>query len=211
MIPSNVFVTAGHCIDDILGEGFCDSGVIKQRSEQWLEFNVPHSEEDGTPRHPGDEDRYLINLDSAQCERAGGGADWAIFTVQKNSMSGRFPSHKQGTALKISEPKDLTTAKSLVLIIGYGSVPKNTEKHLSQQSAGGDAWLRKGDWPNNTWFKKDRMPHDVDTSNGVSGGPVKDVYRGVVIGVHGSQHIAMPVNNADFRKAIENAQNRNTP
>jgi hypothetical protein len=164
-----VLLTAGHCI----GAG-----------TNFVEFNVPPSDADGTTNPARTRDQYRIIASSIVHRFTGVGNDWAMFRVLPNTETGLLPITAQRGAFRISN----TANPGNVRITGYGvdgpapafgdPPPRNGDNQVQQTHLGA---LRG----NSGGATAGTLRYAVDTQGGNSGSPVL-VADGsnVTIGIH---------------------------
>ena len=155
LLPSGKLVTAGHCTRDL-------------ESGDWVEFNVPQSASNGSPQHPGPEDRYTVDMSSIIKSDNGSGNDWAVFDVFVNSQTGLTPLEAQNAYYEIAQSNGGNT----ITITGYGTAISELNK--TQQTNTGVNEGRDGNI----------IKYVVDTNPGNSGSPIIDFATGKAIGVH---------------------------
>ena len=210
LISEGLLVTAGHC---------------NTRLMNWVQFNVPASDRDGTLNFPPPEDQYAIDIDSIKSSNDGEdsyGDDWAVFKVHPNTKTGLIPHQQQESHFEI----DAVEEPTMVKISGYGldRIPNgenrasfNDNNQTLQKSKGKVLeFITEG---NGVY-----LSYMVDTEKGNSGSPVivldddgKDTGRAVGIHTDGGCDPARGVGNkgTSFRnvnllKAIEEiADNEN--
>jgi len=154
------FLTAGHCSGNSL---------------QIIEFNVPLSNAEGTPQHPGPEDQYSVDISSKQLQSSGIGQDWGYFGVFRNTETGLTAYQAQGDFFVIADTPPPVNGQS-INITGYGTtgngIPR--EWNLAQKDHIGPYWR----------FSGTTVRYRTDTSGGNSGSPVLNVDSGLAIGIH---------------------------
>ncbi len=157
-------VTAGHCV--------CSDAQV-------VEFNVPSSLSDGTIQHPAPCDQYTINQGTWNYHDNGIGDDWAVFSVNNNSATGKQPIQAQKDFLV---PKQSLTPPTLRVTgngvdgpapsLGNGGT-QNSDNQTEQTHTGPNA----GSYGT-------ILNYQVDTQPGNSGSPVIDEISGNAVGVH---------------------------
>ncbi|REJ83668.1 MAG: hypothetical protein DWQ36_03675 [Acidobacteria bacterium] len=181
------FLTAGHCTGD---------------SFDVVEFNVPHSDPDGTNNHPPPSDQYAIDLSSLQWDQTVIGNDWAYFGAFPNSETEQTPSEVQGAFYTLGLPASATLGDT-IRITGYGStdgvlLPGN----LNQ--------VQKTHTGPLTAISGSVLQYAVDTTGGNSGSAIFDETLGQAIGIHtnagcgpgGGANNGMGLNNAGVQSAL---------
>jgi len=157
-IASNgALVSAGHAASNLDAFNF-------------VEFNVPLSNSDGTFNHPPPSDQYIVDDNSIIYDQGGAVRDYAIFNVFPNSNTGLFPAQAQKAFYRTS--KDLNP--STVRITGFGadfdpqgtgSLSCDNSHNKTQQTHSGPA-SEGGTAGNEVWS------FQVDVQGGNSGGPI---------------------------------------
>jgi len=160
MISEDCAITAGHC-SSILG---------------FLEFNVPHPQDDQSITRANKEDRYTINKSSLVYLDKVPGKDWAVFRVNPNEFTGKLPGEVYGyEQVSFKKPKK----RSMLNITGYGSVRGNRRLSGLQRTSAGKL---KGFG----FIFKHSFTYKVDTEPGNSGSVVIDQASNKVVGIHTS-------------------------
>jgi trimeric autotransporter adhesin len=180
VIANGAHLSAGHCVDS----GF-----------QTLQFNVPPSLADGIIQHPPPQDQYPIITGSVQFAYSpfsnSIGNDWALFSVQRNSNTGRLPVEVYSGFLRLSRD----TIPSFVRVTGYGldgpasafgtpPAPRNSDSQTQQWHSGSYLGLSTSGGTS--------IPHHrytVDTQGGNSGSPIiAQIFTvdnlGIGLGIH---------------------------
>ena len=172
MVGSNVFLTAGHC--DLGGT----PGV---------EFKVPANGSDSSSL----EDTYLIENGSIDGEFGQAGNDWAIFSLKKNTTTGKLPSEKYEVTPFHLSYKIPERGINNLLIAGYGKdfIPPgdgyegvNSFSETLQYDIGSFEGLELDYTSGEVYLK-----HKIDTEKGNSGSPVlllEDDDANIAIGIH---------------------------
>ncbi|MFG0331073.1 MAG: trypsin-like serine peptidase [Phycisphaerales bacterium] len=183
------FLTAGHCAE------------IFQTVGEVIEFNVPFSNIEGTPRHPPPEDQYPVDPESIQFASNGEGDDWAYFGCGLNSETGLTAFLVQGDFLSLGDMAPPDTGQS-IRVTGYGSVrnPISPQWNLVQKTHVGPYRGVVGTV----------VRYTVDTTSGNSGSPVFDQEAMEVIGIHthggcdisGGSNIGTAINHPDLLFAL---------
>lgn len=182
------FLTAGHCASS--------SGAL-----EIIEFNVPLSNVEGSPQHPGPEDQYAVDLASIQYQSAGIGRDWAYFGVYPNTETGRTPYMSGGEYHTLATFAPEAQGQTLSLT-GYGvtAPPLPLEWSLAQKND-------VGPYSSRTALI---VGHEVDTTGGNSGSAVSLSDDGRIIGIHthggcepeGGENYATAIHNPQLREAL---------
>ncbi len=181
-----LFLTAGHC------NSFGPSTVVQ--------FNVPLSGSNGAIRHPGPEDQYAIDGQSAQGRSAGIGDDWAVFAAFANPNTGLTPRQAQGTSFQLVDrapPPD----GGVIRVIGHGGDNTPLTHNSVQQTDTGTY---------DTLVNLSIRYNDLDTTGGLSGGPIEHVGTGFTYGIHTSGGCQVPggansgtsITNAGLQRAL---------
>ncbi len=154
LIGKRCAITAGHC----------------NKYVNFMEFDVPQSNEKGKWQHPSADKMYKISK-IIDWENYGKGNDWMVFRMDANEITGQFPGDERGFY-----PVYLGVAQydTPVRITGYG---KDDEplKNFTQQTA---------------WGALHKVPeysmlfHNVDTTGGNSGSAVINDITNEIIGIH---------------------------
>lgn len=167
-IGNGAFLTAGHCVTD-------DRTHV-------LQFEVPRSSPDGTPRHPSIEKQFRILRQSIEFENRGVGRDWAVFSVLPND-AGKSPADIYGTFRIKKDPRNAE-----LTVRGYGldddpaGPPPNLRNNDSQTQQEHFGPLISLETPS---ANKAFIKHRVDTRGGNSGSPIFFANGpGEAIGIH---------------------------
>jgi len=155
--------TAGHCMS---------SGT----AGKILHFNVPLSTSTGgaVPAHPNDQ--YAVGT-FLQSLNAGVGQDWATMIAVRNSNTGLYPGHAQGSWYTVVGAPTFGAGQQ-IRITGYGSgngVSGSPTWNLVQKTHLGNR---------QSTTTANALRYDTDTTGGNSGSPVLLENTGEVIGVH---------------------------
>jgi hypothetical protein len=149
-----------------------------------VEFQVPLSEADGTPRHPAPEHVYPVDLTSVQEGVPGDGRDWKVFRCLPNAVTGDDVLDAQGEFLRVAYG---LAPPSAVLVVGYGKdctpdvyggCAPNASSHAQQMGSGAFVGV---------YYLGDRgyvLRHDADTESGNSGSPILMPDGATATGVH---------------------------
>lgn len=191
--PHHQFLTAGHCGDS--------PGDL-----QVTEFNVPLSDGEGNPAHPGPEDQYAVDPDSRQFSDNGPGYDWTYFGCYPNTETGLTPFMAGGGEFYTLADEAPQVSGQIIRITGYGTVqpPVPMEWNQVQKSHTGPYWDLSGTV----------IQYRVDTSGGNSGSAVFNVDSGEAIGIHthggctseGGANSGTAIDNSNLAGALENPQ-----
>lgn len=191
---TGVLVTAGHLRDD---------GITS------IEFNVPFSDPEGTPRHSQPRDQYIVNQNTWIYSNNGEGDDWAVFNVYNNTQTGKHPIDNWLGGFVVVQ--DLTPSQ--IRITGYGvdgpaphfgagATDKNEHNQIEQTNVGPNAGSSGS-----------ILRYTVDTQSLNSGSPVIDESTGHAIGVHtnsnceNGHNIGTSAYNTSFWNAIHQSVN----
>lgn len=171
LVANGAILTAGHCVDfdpDQGGPQLTDGNSNWVGQTVTMEFDVPPSDNMGTPQPAAPQNRFQVNVNSVQYyypgiapgNLAGLGRDWAIFTVQPNA--GLLPHQTRGFFRVTNRQPD---SGALIHITGFG-IDNEPNRNLAQQSAGGEY---KGEV-----VEGDAVYHEYTTymQSGASGGPI---------------------------------------
>ena len=154
MISKDCAISAGHCL----------------RNLNYIQFQVPQTNQDRRINHPEKQDIYRVKKDTIKYRNDGGGEDWAVFKIQRNSETGLYPGQAQGfLQVDFSYP-----SATLLEITGYGMDYSPVTSHYTQQTDDGEF----------VEFEGKMLHHLVDTTGGNSGSSIVDKATGKVIGVH---------------------------
>ncbi|MAE75160.1 MAG: hypothetical protein CL675_13790 [Bdellovibrionaceae bacterium] len=152
MIGPTCMVSAGHCTSTL---------AVAQ-------FNVP-GESDQGPRYSKPEDQYPL-VEILDSQNGGQGRDWAVFRVNRNPITNKFPGELQGmVGLSIEAPGPGTQ----IAIVGYGSDDERS-RNFTQQADTGE--IVRVDGPT--------LRYVIDTMPGNSGSSVLDRATNKIIGIH---------------------------
>ena len=182
--------TAGHCVDD--------GGL------QYVGFNVPASQDDGTMVPVAARDRYNVIQDSIVYENNKGDhhdpADWALFRVQPNAVSDQMPLEAQGASFQITQ--DLPHVGDTVIVIGYGrDNPRPTRNYVQQEARGPVTEIENDEAADVV------IEYRADTMSGCSGGPVvRDNAPGTAIAIHMAGTCRVPYVEANAGQSFATAQ-----
>ncbi len=154
------FITAGHCSSSSL---------------QVIQFNVPLSDGNGTPRNPGPEDQYSVDIASKQSQSGSIGQDWGYFGVFRNTETGLSAYQAQGEFHVLASTPPQVNGQT-INITGYGTTGNGVPREWNQVQKihTGPFWQ----------FSGTTIRYRVDTSGGNSGSCVLDESTGLAIGVH---------------------------
>lgn len=156
-------LSAGHCISG----GLAASGIV--------EFNVPLSRPDGTPVFSHPSNQYPINMSSLEYQDLGTGADWCVFRLHANSMTGLTPYRAYGAGYRLS--RQFPQRGAMLRITGFGKDMGSSA--FACQSAVGDYKDANFDGASDI-----DLEYFVDTAGGNSGSPIVWEARGVAVGIH---------------------------
>jgi V8-like Glu-specific endopeptidase len=170
LIGDGLALTAGHC--------------IKISRLNFIEFQVPASQEDGKVVSADLDDQYpIINKTSIKKEYNGNlGHDWAVLEIGPNSNTGDLPGVRQSGHFKLSR----LAKPSSVRITGFGvddELPGSTgwrnKDNQTQQTHAGRVTKREGTATTGSYLQ-----YSVDTMGGNSGSPIIDVDTDIAVGIH---------------------------
>ncbi|MEZ5963466.1 MAG: trypsin-like peptidase domain-containing protein [Planctomycetota bacterium] len=165
LILPDLGVTAGHCVN----------------ANDVIEWNVPLSDPNGTPRQAAPRDQYPIQWVASRYAGSGSSNDWAVFRIGINSETGKLPNHDRGfTWFQLGSPS-LVQPFDAVSITGYGEVapPVDPRWNSVQKRHAGAVMQNLMQPPDPTVLFT-----AVDTSGGNSGSPVVLDRSGRVVAVH---------------------------
>lgn len=178
LISSGCVLTAGHCAYD-------------KDHMDWLEFNVPLSNLDGSPKLSNEEDRYPIIKESIvysyydyeDCL----GDDWAIFRIGKNYRN-ESAFMRQGQFFRIIDNWNFIGSNPIVRVTGYGvdgppplyGYGNNLKNERSQTEQTDYGELKREE----TIPPKNIIYYEVDTLNANSGSPVYLPGTHLAVGIH---------------------------
>lgn len=153
--------TAGHCMSTTSG--------------QMLHFNVPLSTATGAtqPAHPNDQyaqEAFHPFLNN------GIGNDWSVSAAVRNSNTGLFPGHAQGSWYNVTPAP--TTISGTIRVTGYGT---------GNGTSGSPTWnqvQKTHTGARTSTTNATAVTYQTDTTGGNSGSPVIHEQTGDVIGVH---------------------------
>ena len=158
MIGRTCAITAGHCKSVMV----------------LAEFNTPMSKQ-GKAQGSAPEDLYEIDQSSIFYKNGGQGADYAVFKIKQNAITGQYPGDVQGNySVSYAIPK----ADDRLIITGHGVDYSDPERHLAQQTHTGVMM------PKSRFGKQSVLNYRVDTMGGNSGSSVIMEATGEIIGIH---------------------------
>ena len=176
LIPNGLVLAAGHCGDP---DGNF-SGAI-------MEFNVPQSTPDGGANAASPENRYAVNTRSVRFESDGTGADWAIFRLQSNAITGLSAHEAQGFfKITTSVPGEDTTMR----VTGHGIDPFPTGPGPGRCGEEDEYFCNSDSLTQQTGIGRfdslsgTTLEHEVDTMPANSGSPVIWESNGYTVGIH---------------------------
>lgn len=159
MIGRTCAITAGHCKSVMV----------------LAEFNTPMSKQ-GKAQGSDPEDLYEIDQSSIFYKNGGQGADYAVFKIKPNAITGQYPGDVQGNyTVSYAIPKEGDRLR----ITGHGVDYSDPERHLAQQTHTG-VMMPKSRWGS----KKSVLNYRVDTMGGNSGSSVIMEATEEIIGIH---------------------------
>lgn len=154
IIEGGIHLTAGHCIDpdnpDAMG---------------LLQFDVPESNHIGNIQNPAPDKQYRVRPESVVYffDEKNKGNDWAIFSVEKNTETGKYPIESQGGHVRIAQKSKLSSVK----ITGYGIDSSPPKANQTQQTDSAKSYkVSVNDKDHVT------VEYAVDTNRGNSGAPI---------------------------------------
>ena len=121
LLDERTLSTAGHCISGTFG--------------QIIQFNVPPSDLAGNPVYPPPIDQYALRAGSVTSIANGVGADYAVMSTVRNSVSGLYPGESQGWFRAALVPAG--SSSQIWSVTGYGTSGVNNTWNLAQKSASG--------------------------------------------------------------------------
>lgn len=155
MIGKSCAVTAGHC-----------KSYLK-----FIEFNVEALDSSLQPPNKDPKNIYTIDKRSIKYKR--GSTDWAVFKVNRNSITNKFPGELYGH-YKITT--DDIGIGDIVSVTGYGKDSKRPERSFQQQYASSEISKLSED--------RSRLWYSVDTMAGDSGASIILEHNQRIIGIH---------------------------
>jgi V8-like Glu-specific endopeptidase len=160
---NRMFLTAGHC-------GTSAASVIQ--------FNVPLSNDAGTPIFPPPQDQYAVDPLSIQWAQTALGDDWGYFGVYPNPNTGLTPAQAQGQFFTLATAAPAPTAGAQARVTGFGTVaaPVPLSWNYAQKTGVGPYTSLSGN----------AVSYAMDTTGGNSGSPVILESTGQAIGIHTS-------------------------
>ena len=188
LVSNGAVLTAGHCADadpDNAGPMLPD-GVLDWTNNTIVEFNVPTSTISGTVSFAAPRDQYPVDINSVvwrfDGQDQGLGKDWAVFGLNRNSNTNRWPHPAQGFFRMTYQ---IPAGGSTIRVTGYGvdTTPagatggENAQTRTNQTSTGSyDANHSSGA---DVWHT-----YAVDTTGGNSGSPILWENNGFTLGIH---------------------------
>jgi V8-like Glu-specific endopeptidase len=183
------FLSAGHCADAM----------------DIVEFNVPLSDGNGNPQHPGPEDQYAVDEESVQFDYTGLGNDWMYYGCFPNTETGLTPALAQGDFFSLAASAPPVSGQS-IRITGYGTTywPVDPTWNQVQKTHAGSYDTMQGTM----------IAYVVDTTGGNSGSPVLNEDTNEAIGIHtnggcganGGENWGTAVHNTSLQWALDNPQ-----
>lgn len=181
LVSTGAVLTAGHC------------GVT---AGDLLEFNVPASSANGNTNPAAANHQYPINAAGSVSENGGLGADWRVFTCNRNSTTGLTPHQAQGF-LRMTKTVPANGAQVRVMGYGIDNAPAGTG------GAGANCCDPDGTGPLPCGFNcnsasqtlqhhagglvssnVNQLTYSVDTMPANSGSPIVWDASGITIGIH---------------------------
>ena len=121
LLDERTLSTAGHCIGGAAG--------------QIVQFNMPPSDAAGNPVYPPPVDQYALRAGSVTSVANGVGADYAVMSTVRNSVSGLYPGESQGWFRAALVPSG--TSPQTWTVTGFGTSAVNVTWNLAQKTASG--------------------------------------------------------------------------
>ncbi|MCK6560632.1 T9SS type A sorting domain-containing protein [bacterium] len=175
-IASNgAYITAGHVLAD----------VTNYTHSEWLEFNVPASDPDGTPHFAHPNDQYAIDMINAMWEYLYDqycGRDWGVFHCFPNPNTGLVPVQAQDAFYRLSLDNNPTTFR--VTGFGLDECPPGTGTATLRNSSSNTQQTSTG--PNYGEVGSGNYVHwnyAVDIRNGNSGSPMIPEGTSLAVGI----------------------------
>ena len=155
IIPNGKIVSAGHCLSS--------AGSVNV-----LQFQVPPSLPGGTIQHPGPEDQYAADATSRVFVDNGVGADWGVFEVFPNSITGLMPKEAQNAYFTLVQDLGPDSIRITGYGVATGVLNQVQQTHLGPNASSSGVVMR----------------YRTDTMGGNSGSPIIDEATGYSVGVH---------------------------
>jgi len=155
IIPNGKIVSAGHCLSS--------AGSVNV-----LQFQVPPSLPGGTLQHPGPEDQYAVDVTSRVFVDNGIGADWGVFEVFPNSITGLMPKEAQNAFFTLVQDLSPDSIRITGYGIATGVLNQVQQTHVGPNASSSGVVMR----------------YRTDTMGGNSGSPIIDEATGYSVGVH---------------------------
>lgn len=166
--PSGSTPTTGWILFD--GRIVTAAHIFTSKTSGYIYFNVPASNDCSSLGVPSDQDKYKIIWNSIEKPQSYSiGDDWAVFSVEPNSITGLTPYQAQNASFNVEQ----TTTPGNLQVIGFGKDTEAARCYASQSSSGTYEGL------NGTIIK-----HKCDTEVGNSGSPIINTSTGKVVGIH---------------------------
>lgn len=176
----------------VISAGHCFTG----KKKYIVEFNTKPSK-DGQIVLSQDEDIYTITGRSLSGEFTGVGNDYAVFRLNKNRLTKKYPGDAQGhydISFEIPQRGDT------IRVTGYGTDKEQGTRDSAQQSDIGP--LTKID------AKQAIIYHRIDTMGGNSGAAIISEHNDRIVGIHTNGGCDMPNNQSKANKGTSIALNK---
>ena len=193
IVSNGAHLSAGHCHDPN------DTGF------NVLQFHVPESNQDGSPRHPHPRDQYCIDTRNMKSnderQEQLRGDDWVVFGVFPNTETGLLPVQQEKAFIRLSG-----TAPAELGILGYAFDRINKIEKFTQQISTGGILLgeRSESTPPAVY-----LAYEIPATVGMSGGPIIGTEGSLAFGIHtnecrgGDPAAGTSFNNVKLRDALE--------
>jgi hypothetical protein len=174
---NGALITAGHCAD-FEPDGNLDLGGV-------VEFNVPHSQTDGTVVAAAPEDQYPVSVQGVRFKVQGLGRDWCVFRVNPNSNTGLLPHQAYSTVFPMRITRQAPPISAGIRLTGCGTDfdppgstgDYNLDNYARQSDVGPYLGLEGG---GGEFFHE----YQTDTMQGTSGSPLIWETENLAIGLH---------------------------
>ncbi len=196
-LSNGVLITASHAVDFL----------------NYIEFNVPSSNQDGTYNHPSPSDQYAVIQSSIETGNSIGGDDWAIFEVYPNSNTGLLPAQSQNSffrGTKDRNPSSLRATGFGADFDDFSACILNEDNKTQQTDIGPVSGSESISGNYASWTVL------LDVQGGASGGPVMDPSSEYAVGIISSCSTvsenmgATSTENNNFETALNSYFNNNT-
>ena len=154
LIGKSCMISAGHC----------------KLYLRFAEFNTPKSIK-GKIQHPEAQDIYEVNTDTIIFRDWDAGNDWAVFKLNKNEISGKYPGEVYGNyEINFNSIEN----GSILRMTGYGKDKPDPDRNYAQQTSTGML----------VNIENNKLKYRVDSTSGNSGSAVVLEQTNQIVGIH---------------------------